>query len=73
MYDTILQMVDGLGTEKNMKICADYITKKAWNDFKFIAGVVNNLNRQIVIMQSDKKIRLEILHFLFRIIKIPKG
>ena len=32
-----------------------YITKKAWNDFKFIAGVVNNLNRQIVIMQSDKK------------------
>ena len=56
MYDTILQMGRWFGyREEYENLCRLYITKKAWNDFKFIAGVVNNLNRQIVIMQSDKK------------------
>ena len=52
MYDTILQMGRWFGYRDDYEnLCRLFMTKKAREDFKFIAGVVKNLNSQIKIMK----------------------
>ena len=36
-------------------LCRIYMTKKAKQDFRFIAGVIRDLNTQIIVMQSQRK------------------
>ncbi len=56
MYDTILQMGRWFGYREDYEnLCRIYMTSKAKTDFRFIAGVVNDLNRQIKIMQNEEK------------------
>ena len=55
MYDTILQMGRWFGYREDYEnLCRIYMTSKAREDFKFIAGVVNDLNSQIKIMKLRK-------------------
>ena len=54
MYDTILQMGRWFGIEDYENLCRIYMTSKAKTDFRFIA-IVNDLNRQIKIMQNEEK------------------
>ena len=52
MYDTILQMGRWFGYRDDYEnLCRLFMTKNAREDFKFIAGVVKNLNSQIKIMK----------------------
>ena len=52
MYDTILQMGRWFGYRDGYEnLCRIFMTEKAREDFKFIAGVVKNLNSQIKIMK----------------------
>ena len=47
MYDTICKWADGLDIEDYEDLCRIYMTKKAKQDFRFIAGVIRDLNTQI--------------------------
>ena len=54
MYDTILQMGRWFGYREDYEdLCRLYMTKKANQDFKFIAGVIKDLNTQIKVMSSQ--------------------
>ncbi len=56
MYDTILQMGRWFGYRDDYEnLCRIFMTKTAREDFKFIAGVVRNLNSQIKIMKLRGK------------------
>ena len=56
MYDTILQMGRWFGYREDYEdLCRIYMTKKAKQDFRFIAGVIRDLNTQIIVMQSQRK------------------
>ena len=65
MYDTILQMGRWFGYREDYEdLCRIYMTKAAKNDFRFIAGVVKDLNTQITIMQSQEKTPMEFALFV---------
>ena len=54
MYDTILQMGRWFGYREDYEdLCRLYMTKKSKQDFKFIAGVIKDLNTQIKVMSSQ--------------------
>ena len=56
MYDTILQMGRWFGYRDDYEdLCRIFMTDSAREDFKFIAGVVKNLNSQIKIMKNREK------------------
>ena len=56
MYDTILQMGRWFGYRDDYEnICRLYMTENAVEDFKHIAEVINHLNSQIKILETQRK------------------
>ena len=65
MYDTILQMGRWFGYREDYEdLCRIYMTKKAKQDFRFIAGVIRDLNTQIIVMQSQRKTPMDFALFV---------
>ena len=65
MYDTILQMGRWFGYREDYEdLCRIYMTKKAKQDFRFIAGVIKDLNTQIIVMQSQRKTPMDFALFV---------